>query len=200
MQEYDDDDGDGDDAEHDSEKGSGEEAIYGEDTDFLGDFPDDTEASLLAASRALHVQVSERVVSKQELDLVHGRITSLEHLRLHRFANHLKKLCLRQNYVAHLDPGLFSLLTRLEELDLYDNKIKTPGDALNCLSKLTQVVRMAIVIGLMMADQPHTVYWTCRSICFAMSPTRWGISYRSRQFTLSRIEYPKFLVSSPSSR
>ena len=75
--------------------------------------------------------------SKQELDLVHGRITSLEHLRLHRFANHLKKLCLRQNYVAHLDPGLFSLLTRLEELDLYDNKVKTPGDALNCLSKLT---------------------------------------------------------------
>jgi protein phosphatase 1 regulatory subunit 7 len=60
----------------------------------------------------------------------------LEPLRLHRFASHLRKLCLRQNHVSHLDPALFALLIKLEELDLYDNKIKTPGDALTALSNL----------------------------------------------------------------
>lgn len=71
------------------------------------------------------------------MDLVHSRISSLENLRLGRFADHLHRLCLRQNFISHLDPEVFSLLTKLEELDLYDNKIKTVGDALNAMSKLT---------------------------------------------------------------
>ncbi|KAG6836822.1 hypothetical protein H0H93_002668 [Arthromyces matolae] len=85
-----------------------------EEGDFLEDFPDDTE----------------------DLELVHARIGSLANLRLPRFANHLKRLCLRQNFVSVLDPEVFHLLTNLVELDLYDNKLKTVGDALLKLSNL----------------------------------------------------------------
>jgi len=49
----------------------------------------------------------------------------------------LQKLCLRQNFIANLDPEVFSHLTKLVELDLYDNKIKRIGDALNNLKDLT---------------------------------------------------------------
>jgi len=74
----------------------------GEDgSDFLADFPDDTE----------------------ELDLVHSRLKDLDSLRLERFAGHLKKLCLRTNYISELDPKIFHTLAKLEELDLYDNRI-----------------------------------------------------------------------------
>jgi hypothetical protein len=47
---------------------------------------------------------------------------------------------LRQNAVSQLDPEVFGLLTKLEELDLYDNKVKTVGDALNHLENLTYVL------------------------------------------------------------
>ncbi|KAF8992844.1 L domain-like protein [Cyathus striatus] len=89
----------------------GEEA---DDGDFLADFPDDTE----------------------ELELIHSRIGSLDALRLTRFKDHLKKLCLRQNFVSHLDPEVFHELTKLEELDFYDNKIKHLNDALDNLDNL----------------------------------------------------------------
>jgi protein phosphatase 1 regulatory subunit 7 len=56
-------------------------------------------------------------------------------------------LCLRQNHVSHLDPGDFWLLTELEELDLYDNKVKTVGDALNHLSKLSWVKFVSLIAG-----------------------------------------------------
>jgi protein phosphatase 1 regulatory subunit 7 len=49
---------------------------------------------------------------------------------------HLKKLCLRQNFIAKLDPTVFHTLTKLEELDLYDNKLKSVGDALEELANL----------------------------------------------------------------
>ncbi|KZP31664.1 L domain-like protein [Athelia psychrophila] len=86
-----------------------------DDTDYLGEFPDETD----------------------ELNLLHQRIGSLKSLRLERFAKHLKRLCLRQNFISFLDPEVFSLLTEMEELDFYDNKLKTVGDALNTMSKLT---------------------------------------------------------------
>jgi|SRR6266702_2510411 len=70
----------------------------------------------------------------KELDLIHSRLFSLDRLRLPRFAAHLQKLCLRQNFISTLDPEVFSLLTNLVELDLYDNKIRDVGDALNNLS------------------------------------------------------------------
>ncbi|KAF8199575.1 hypothetical protein BJ912DRAFT_655796 [Pholiota molesta] len=61
---------------------------------------------------------------------MHLRIGSLEPLHLVRFKDALKKLCLRQNFISQLDPETFHQLTNLEELDLYDNKLKTVGDAL----------------------------------------------------------------------
>ena len=73
---------------------------------------------------------------------MHSRIGSLDSLNLARFANHLKKLCLRQNLVAFLDPEVFGQLTKLEELDFYDNKIKSVGDALDNLQNLTCVPRI----------------------------------------------------------
>ncbi|KAG1750138.1 L domain-like protein [Suillus lakei] len=85
------------------------------DGDLLEDFPDETD----------------------ELELVHSRLSSLVNLRLDRFARHLRKLCLRQNAISHLDPEIFRLLTQLEELDLYDNKLKTVGDALDNMAALT---------------------------------------------------------------
>jgi len=66
----------------------------------------------------------------QELDLIHARIKSCSHLRLPRFAQHLTRLCLRQNFIAVLDEADFGPLDNLQELDLYDNKIKALGDAL----------------------------------------------------------------------
>lgn len=70
------------------------------------------------------------IIFYQELELVHLRIGSLAPLHLSRFADALKKLCLRQNFVSHLDPETFHQLTKLEELDLYDNKLKSVGNAL----------------------------------------------------------------------
>ena len=67
---------------------------------------------------------------------MHSRIGSLAGLRLARFSAHLRKLCLRQNFVSVLDPETFHQLTKLEELDLYDNKVKEVGDALDKLSNL----------------------------------------------------------------
>jgi protein phosphatase 1 regulatory subunit 7 len=69
--------------------------------------------------------------------MIHSRLFSLERLRLSRFANHLQRLCLRQNFIATLDPEVFSTLSRLVELDLYDNKIRHVDDALDNLKELT---------------------------------------------------------------
>ncbi|KAJ8521128.1 hypothetical protein ONZ45_g2171 [Pleurotus djamor] len=86
----------------------------GDDEDFLVDFPDDT----------------------PELELVHLKIASLANLRLPRFGPYIKKLCLRQNIISSLDPEIMASLTELEELDLYDNKIKTVGDSLQKMGKI----------------------------------------------------------------
>ncbi|KAJ8589004.1 L domain-like protein [Rhizopogon salebrosus TDB-379] len=99
----------------DSDEEAEDDALQANDVDLLEDFPDDTD----------------------ELELVHSRLSSLTNLRLHRFAKHLKKLCLRQNAISYLDPDIFRQLTQLEELDLYDNKLKTVGDTLDDMSSLT---------------------------------------------------------------
>ncbi|KAG9050097.1 hypothetical protein FS837_007620 [Tulasnella sp. UAMH 9824] len=57
--------------------------------------------------------------------------------RLPRFAAALKRLCLRQNFIQTLETADFGPLKNLEELDLYDNKIKHLGDALNGHDQLT---------------------------------------------------------------
>jgi hypothetical protein len=75
------------------------------------------------------------------MDLVHARISSLSKLNLPRFAGSLQRLCLRQNFVSTLDEEVFHTLTKLVELDLYDNKLKTVGRSLDSLSQLRYVPR-----------------------------------------------------------
>lgn len=130
---------DGDSDEEPAEEAAGHEH---EEGDFLEDYPDETE----------------------DLELVHARIGSLTSLRLQRFANHLKRLCLRQNFVSFLDPEVFHQLTKLEELDLYDNKIKTVGDALDKLSSMSVLdlsfnLLRAVPEGLRFLSTLHTVYF-----------------------------------------
>ena len=62
----------------------------------------------------------------------------LSRLGISRFTN-LKRLNLRQNFISSLDLETFQDLIELEELDLYDNKLKTVGDALDKLSSLRWV-------------------------------------------------------------
>ncbi|KAG8888913.1 hypothetical protein FRB98_006455 [Tulasnella sp. 332] len=81
---------------------------------FLSTYPDDTD----------------------ELNINQSRIQSCAPLNLPRFAASLKKLCLRQNFIATIDEADFGPLVSLEELDLYDNKIKHLGDSLKDHSKL----------------------------------------------------------------
>ena len=66
----------------------------------------------------------------QEINLIHSRITSCTPLNLPRFAASLKRLCLRENFISVVDPADFGPLVNLEEMDFYDNKIKTIGAAL----------------------------------------------------------------------
>ncbi|KAG5647410.1 hypothetical protein DXG03_000481 [Asterophora parasitica] len=110
--------------------------------DFLEDFPDETE----------------------DLELVHVRIGSLTNLRLARFASHLKRLCLRQNFVSFLDPEVFHPLTNLEELDFYDNRLKSIGDALDHAEKLSVLdlsfnLLKAVPEGLVHLKALDTVYF-----------------------------------------
>ncbi|KAI5982031.1 hypothetical protein EDC04DRAFT_3151076 [Pisolithus marmoratus] len=42
----------------------------------------------------------------------------------------------KENLIKELDPEIFQVLTKLEHLDLYDNKIKRVGDALSNLTSL----------------------------------------------------------------
>lgn len=107
------------------EKGAGDN-----DDDLLQHFPDETEVR----SRNFSHPPTYRL--PKDLELLHSRIGSLDPLRLSRFAGHLRRLCLRQNSISFLDPAIFHQLTLLEELDLYDNKLKTIGDALDRCSKL----------------------------------------------------------------
>ena len=76
-------------------------------------------------------------VRAQEINLVHARLNALANLRLPRFGPYLKRLCLRQNQISKLEPEVFRELVELEELDLYDNKLKSVGDALDNCSKMT---------------------------------------------------------------
>ncbi|KAG9011095.1 hypothetical protein FRB94_009238 [Tulasnella sp. JGI-2019a] len=88
---------------------SGEQAVDDEHAQgFLSGYPDDTD----------------------ELNINQSRIQSCAPLNLPRFAKSLKKLCLRQNFITTVDEADFGPLVNLEELDLYDNKIKNLGDAL----------------------------------------------------------------------
>lgn len=109
------------------------EVVDPSDGDVLADLPDDTEVRVHRSCANIAPVLTRRV---QEIDLVHARLATLDQLRLPRFSAHLKRLCLRQNFIAHLDPAIFHTLTKLEDLDLYDNKLKTAGEALDLLPHL----------------------------------------------------------------
>ncbi|KAH9945243.1 L domain-like protein [Epithele typhae] len=96
-----------------------EEAGEIDDTQILEDLPDNTE----------------------DIELIHARLNSasVEKLGLPRFGGHLKRLCLRQNFITHVNSEVFGALTALEDLDLYDNKIKHVGTALNTLKSLVSL-------------------------------------------------------------
>lgn len=109
-----------------------EEEADVDDSEILEDWPDETEVD----QRPL-ITLSCILTSLKEIELIHSRLSSVSNLGLPRFAGHLRKLCLRQNYISVLDPEIFGTLKLLEDLDLYDNKIKHVGDALNSLSQLS---------------------------------------------------------------
>ncbi|SCU97645.1 LAFA_0G12464g1_1 [Lachancea sp. 'fantastica'] len=83
------------------------------DADLTRDLPEDTEA----------------------VELVHLRIQSIEDLELHRF-QHLKTLCLRQNLIESMSEVEVLPAATMEEIDLYDNKIKHISSSVNRLTEL----------------------------------------------------------------
>ena len=68
--------------------------------------------------------------------MINVRLVGVQQLHLARFGGHLKKLCLRQNLINSLDPESFRALSQLEELDLYDNRLKHVDDALGACTNL----------------------------------------------------------------
>ncbi|KAF9450342.1 L domain-like protein [Macrolepiota fuliginosa MF-IS2] len=123
---------DADDTDEEGEDGEKREEEEEDDGDFLSDFPDETPVRMSSLELRFGADVD---------GCTSGWfwIGSLANLHLPRFAAYLRKLCLRQNLISHLDPEVFHQLTLLEELDLYDNKIKHVGDALDRSQNLTVV-------------------------------------------------------------
>ncbi|TDL25510.1 L domain-like protein [Rickenella mellea] len=75
---------------------------------------------------------------EEEVDFNHLRLQSI-HLRRINWHENIKKLCLRQNQITILEPEVFKLLPNLQDLDLYDNKIKEIGDSLSDQRELTSL-------------------------------------------------------------
>ncbi|KAJ6505957.1 L domain-like protein [Mycena vulgaris] len=155
--------------EVDSDEDPLEEGFIEEDRDFLSELPDDTE----------------------DLELVHLRIKSLGYLRLPRFAGHLKKLCLRQNFIAHLDPEIFHGLTKLQELDLYDNKVKHVSDSLDKLRELSVLdlsfnLIKTVPEALQHLPSLHTVYFVQNRIS-KISNLQASVSLRSLELGGNKI-------------
>ncbi|SCU98568.1 LADA_0H13938g1_1 [Lachancea dasiensis] len=83
------------------------------DVDLTSELPDDTEA----------------------IELVHLRIQSMEDLELPRFLR-LKSLCLRQNQIESMSEVEVLPVETIEDIDLYDNKIKHISSNVNNLVNL----------------------------------------------------------------
>ena len=125
---------DGQDTDEEQDEKEEEEDGDAEDTDYLADFPDETDVRGLLG----HPPHANRICyNAQELELVHCRLKALDELHLERFAASLRRLCLRQNAISKLNPEVFHQLTKLEEVDFYDNKLKDVGDAFDKLSVVT---------------------------------------------------------------
>ena len=75
---------------------------------------------------------------------MHSRLKTISALGLQRFGPTLTRLCLRQNNIKALDPDVMKALVNLTELDMYDNKIKDVGEALDSLVNITYVVHLSV--------------------------------------------------------
>ncbi|CAE6461619.1 unnamed protein product [Rhizoctonia solani] len=104
-----------------------------------------------------------------DIDLIHARLHTLDALRLPRFKDHLKRLCLRQNFLTHIGAGDIGSLTKLEELDVYDNKLKGVGDALDELTDLKTLdlsfnLLRSVPHGLERHKSLHTIFFVQNKI------------------------------------
>ncbi|CAE6473507.1 unnamed protein product [Rhizoctonia solani] len=104
-----------------------------------------------------------------DIDLIHARLHNLDALRLPRFKDHLKRLCLRQNFLTHIGQDDIGSLTKLEELDVYDNKLKGVGDALDGLTDLKTLdlsfnLLRSVPHGLERHESLHTIFFVQNKI------------------------------------
>lgn len=90
-----------------------DQELISADADLAEQFPDDTEV----------------------IDLVHLKVQALEHLNLVRFKK-LRKLFLRQNLIDSITELEVLPLDLMEEIDLYDNRIKHISKSVNLLLNL----------------------------------------------------------------
>ncbi|CAE6354181.1 unnamed protein product [Rhizoctonia solani] len=127
-----------------------------------------------------------------DIDLVHARLHHLDALRLPRFKDHLKRLCLRQNFVAHIGADDIGSLTKLEELDVYDNKLKGVGDALDTLTDLKTLdlsfnLLRSVPHGLERHKSLHTIFFVQNKITKISGVTGLAGSLRSLELGGNRI-------------
>ncbi|KAG8686519.1 hypothetical protein FRC09_014071 [Ceratobasidium sp. 395] len=140
------------------------EYIGGEDTDEEGDEGDENTGD--PATEDLLAAYPDET---EDIDLVHARLHTLANLRLPRFGPSLKRLCLRQNFVAEVGEGDIGTLEQLEELDLYDNRLKGVGGALDKLKDLKVLdlsfnLLRSVPTGLERHTQLHTVFFVQNKI------------------------------------
>ncbi|KAG9089247.1 hypothetical protein FRC07_012377, partial [Ceratobasidium sp. 392] len=88
------------------------EYVGGDDTDEEGDEGEENTGD--PATEDLLANLPD---DTEDIDLVHARLHTLANLRLPRFGPHLKRLCLRQNFVAEVGEEDIGALVLLEELD-----------------------------------------------------------------------------------
>lgn len=132
---------------------------------------------------------------RQDLELVHLKLDKIANLNLPRFARHLKRLCLRQNNISVLDPEIFEQLTSLEELDLYDNKVKHVKvlESLKNLSVLDLSFNLlrAIPNGMEHLQSLHTVYFVQNKIS-TISGLQASMTLRSLELGSNRVRVGPF--------
>ncbi|AET40875.1 type 1 protein phosphatase-activating protein SDS22 Ecym_7018 [Eremothecium cymbalariae DBVPG len=92
----------------------------------------DMNVEYLSADSELTVDLPEDI---KVIDLIHLKIQSMEALNLYRFKK-LEKLYLRQNLIESISEVEVLPADHLEELDLYDNRIKHISRNVNKLVKL----------------------------------------------------------------
>ncbi|KAJ1307645.1 hypothetical protein OPQ81_001739 [Rhizoctonia solani] len=157
-------------AQESEDEGLGPDAGDPATEDLLASMPDDTD----------------------DIDLIHARLHNLDALRLPRFKDHLKRLCLRQNFLTHIGTDDIGALTKLEELDVYDNKLKGVGDALDQLTDLKTLdlsfnLLRSIPHGLERHKSLHTIFFVQNKITKITGVTGLSASLRSLELGGNRI-------------